>query len=163
MVWWAWIVIGGGLIALELTVADAAFYLVFIGVAAVLVGLGEAAGAELPIWFQWLAFAVLSVIGMVFFRKRLYAQLRPAAPGFDASPCGEYVAVAEDVAVGARTRIELRGSQWDAVNVGDADIAASMQAEVVAQRGMVLDIRAVAAAGEITEESTEESTAGEGR
>lgn len=147
MPWWAWIVIGGGLIALELTVADAAFYLVFIGVAAVLVGLGEAAGAQLPIWSQWLAFAVLAVIGMVFFRRRLYAKLRPPAPGFDASPLGERVDVAEDVAVGARTRVDLRGSQWDAVNVGDADLVAPTQAEVVAQRGTALDIRSVAAAG----------------
>jgi len=39
MPWWGWLVLGIGLLGVEMFVVDAQFYLVFIGVAAALVGL----------------------------------------------------------------------------------------------------------------------------
>ena len=65
MPWWAWLVVGLVLMVLELAAVDAAFYLVFLGAAAVLVGVAESAGAGLPLWGQWLMYGVLAVASHV--------------------------------------------------------------------------------------------------
>lgn len=144
MPWWAWLILGGVLVALELTLADLAFYLIFIGVAALIVGIAEAGGAGMPVFAQWLSFAALAIIGMVFFRERVYERLRRNTPGFNAAGVGERVEVAEDVPSGGRTRVAMRGSQWDATNVGASPIASGAEAEVVAQNGNRLDIKNIA-------------------
>ena len=64
---------------LEMFAIDAAFYLIFIGVAALIVGLAGLAGLILPDTVQWIAFAVLALVLMVFFRERLYKRLRGGA------------------------------------------------------------------------------------
>src|ERR1043165_385277 len=75
MPWWGWVVVGMGLLAVELFVIDAQFYLVFLGVSAAVVGL-IGLGVTTPAWAQWLTFAVLSVLTMLAFRSRLYAMAR---------------------------------------------------------------------------------------
>ncbi len=61
MPWWGWIIIGVVLLCAELFAIDAQFYLVFIGIGAVIVGLGQLLGLDLPMWGQWLLFAALSI------------------------------------------------------------------------------------------------------
>ena len=144
MVWWLWLIVGGVLAAVELLGADTAFYLIFLGAAAILVGFVELGGAELPVWGQWLLFAVSAVASMVLFRKKLYQRLRGNLPGFDNVTVGAVVDVSEDVLSGGRTRVGLRGSQWTATNVGAASIVAGAQARVVETRGTHLEIEALA-------------------
>jgi membrane protein implicated in regulation of membrane protease activity len=48
MPWWGWLILGVGLLGVEMFVVDAQFYLVFIGVAAALVGLLGLAGIAWP-------------------------------------------------------------------------------------------------------------------
>ena len=76
MPWWGWLVLGIGLLGVEMFVVDAQFYLVFIGVAAALVGLVGLTGIDLPQWAQWLVFAALALVTMFAFRKRMYAMVR---------------------------------------------------------------------------------------
>ena len=144
MPWWGRLIKGAVLAGVELTAADHAFYFNILGVSAIVVGLAELAGADLPLWGQWLAFAGISLSSMVLFRKRVYDKLRGDAPGFDGTPTGEVVEVTEAVGVGERTRVQLRGSQWSATNVGKAPIAAGSSARVVGPRGAGLDIEPVA-------------------
>ena len=132
------------LAGIEIAGADLAFYCIFLGVSALLVGVVQLAGGDLAAWEQWLLFAVLAVTSMVFFRGRLYGRLRNRMPGFDNTPAGDVVRVAQDVAVGERTRVELRGSQWTATNVGTGPIAADAPARVVGTRGAGLSIEALA-------------------
>ena len=149
MPWWSWLIAGIVLIGLELTVADLAFYLVFIGAAAVVVGILEAGGAELPAVGQWLLFAVLAVVSMLLFREKLYKRLRNV-PGFDntAAGPGGTVATREDVPPGGSTRVALRGSEWDARNVGATPIKAGEQAEVLKTEGNVLQIASASPAAD---------------
>ena len=144
MPWWVWLGTGIVLVGVELVGADLAFYLVFVGAAAMVVGIVEAAGAELPATGQWLAFAGLAVASMVLFRERLYNRLR--APGFDNAVAGVAgrVSVDEAVAAGGSTRVRLRGTEWDAANIGATAIAAGAAARVVAVEGNVLQIVAEA-------------------
>ncbi len=72
MPWWAWMVLGIGLLGVEMFVIDAQFYLVFIGLSAAIVGLLGLVGVEFPDWSQWLVFAVLALVAMVAFRRRVY-------------------------------------------------------------------------------------------
>ena len=58
IVWWHWLVLGLLLIALELA-ASGGFYIIFFGIAAVVVSLMAALGAGLPVWVQLLLFSVL--------------------------------------------------------------------------------------------------------
>ena len=72
MPWWGWIIFGALLFGSELMFIDAAFYLVFIGLAAIITGLTEMLGLSLEYWAQWMLFAGLSLVAMVLFREQLY-------------------------------------------------------------------------------------------
>ena len=143
MPWWAWLIVGCVLAGIELTGADLAFYFIFLGVSALIVGLVQLGGGDLALWEQWLLFAVLAIASMLLFRKRLYLRLHARMPGFDNTPAGEVVRVSRNLAVGERTRVELRGSQWTATNVGAGPIAAQSPARVVGTRGAGLSIEAL--------------------
>lgn len=142
MPWWAWLGSGIVLVGIELLGADLAFYLVFVGASAMVVGVLQAAGAELPAWGQWLAFAALSIVAMVLFREKLYNRLRGDMPGFDNAVAGSagQVSVGEAVPAGGRARVALRGTEWDASNIGTTAIAAGATARVVKVEDNVLQI-----------------------
>lgn len=139
MSWWGWLIVGTVLIGAEL-MTDAAFYLVFAGAAAVVVGLLGLAGVALPVWAQWVAFAVLAIALMVFFRQQLYDRLRGGLPEYRHPAVGAMVAVNEEVAPGGRTRVRLQGTDWNAVNAGPTSIAAGADARVVKADGVELQI-----------------------
>ena len=140
MPWWVWLAVGFALVGIEVTMVDLAFYLVFLGAAAIGVGIFEALGAGLPMWGQWLLYAVLAVVGMFLLREKLHQRLRGSARGFDNSASGTIVDVGEEVLPGLQTRIALRGTQWTATNVGTSAIAAGAKARIVESAGTVLHI-----------------------
>ena len=147
MPWWIWLIGGLVLMGVEMTAVDAAFYLMFLGAAAVLVGLVELGGLGLPLWGQWLAYAVLAVTSLVLFRKRLYNGLRGRVPGYQNVAAGGLVDVAEDLAAGGETRVRYRGTKWQARNLGPGAIAAGATARVVRAEGTVLEIEGLRPAG----------------
>lgn len=128
------------LMVVELAAVDASFYLVFLGVAAVLVGIAVLGDPTLSIETQWILYGVLAVASMVFFRRKLYERLRGGVPGFDNSTVGEIVELAEDVPAGGSTRIDMRGSQWTATNVGNSAMGAGARARIVSVSGASVDI-----------------------
>lgn len=140
MPWWAWLIAGIVLMVVELAAVDAAFYLVFLGAAAVLVGIAVLGDPTLPIWTQWVLYGVLAVASMLFFRRKLYERLRGGVRGFDNSTVGEIVELAEDVPAGGTTRIDMRGSQWTATNVGTTPMGAGARARIVSVSGASVDI-----------------------
>ena len=141
MAWWIWVVLGAALLAAELFLIDAQFYLVFLGTAAIAVGFAGAAGLEAA-WLQWLVFAALSELLLFAFRGRLYAKARPAVGGIaDDSLAGETGVAKEALAPGARGSAELRGTTWTAHNVGAEPIAAGARIRVERSEGLVLHVR----------------------
>ena len=131
MTWWAWMILGAVLLAAELFAVDAQFYLVFLGVSAAVVGLATMFGITLPEWGQWLAFAVISVLFFVTFRKALYEKIRGGGEGYQQRYVGEVVKVGDEIAAGGRGRAEYRGSDWNIQNVGESPITAGGSAKVV--------------------------------
>ena len=138
MPWWGWIVIGSFLLGAELLGVDAAFYLAFVGFAAIATGLLGLVGLSLPEWAQWLTFAAIALASMVLFRAKLYKRFRGVAVGYGNTLIGELVEVNEDTPSGQRSRVTLRGSEWTAINVGPATIAARQSAEVVEADGTTM-------------------------
>jgi hypothetical protein len=142
MPWWGWMGVGMLLLAAELFVIEADFYLVFLGIAAALTGLLGLAVPGMPAWLQWLAFAVLALVLMVLFRKRVYRLLRREVADLPNDMLSEQVALPDGLPVDASCRVELRGSTWTARNVGLAPIAPGGTARVVGVEGITLKVEA---------------------
>jgi inner membrane protein len=142
MAWWTWIVVGALLLGAELFFIEAEFYLVFLGVAAILSGLLALNAPDLPLWAEWIVFAGLSIVSMVFFRRRVYTALRPQVADRKDDLVDERIRMANDLAPNAECRIDHRGTTWNARNVGVAPIASGAMARVVGVDGITLRIEA---------------------
>jgi inner membrane protein len=140
MAWWFWIVLGAVLLAAEVIIA-ADFYLVFFGLAGLVVGLLAVFGVALPVWGQWLLFAGLAIVGLVVYRGRWKRRLMTADREMLPELEGEFGAACETIAAGGRGRVDLRGSAWDAQNVGSGHLAAGDRCVVVRVDGLTLHVR----------------------
>lgn len=145
MPWWGWLVMAAMLLAVELFVIDAQFYLVFLGVSAALVGLIGLADGGMPAWEQWLAFAGLSIVTMLAFRDRVYQLVRKRTGHVDQRlTLGDHVVIPVRLEPGQSCRTEYRGSSWTARNVDQQAIDAGKEAVIAHVDGLTLHVRAVA-------------------
>lgn len=143
MPWWGWMIIGALLLGSELLGVEAAFYLVFIGIAAFVTGLVELAGAGLEPWMQWILFSVIAVVLMVFFRKKLYAKLRGQEVGYETGPAGEIVTVEQALEPGQSGRMAYRGTDWTIVNDSDQALAAGQRVRIGRVDGLKLNLETI--------------------
>ena len=143
MPWWAWMVLGIGLLGVEMFVIDAQFYLVFIGLSAAVVGLLGLFGADLPHWAEWLVFSVLAIAAMLSFRKRLYEMVRNRSGHVEERlTVGDRVIVPARLEPGQTGRVEYRGSSWQARNAGGLPIEAGREAVIAQVDGLTLHVKA---------------------
>jgi membrane protein implicated in regulation of membrane protease activity len=131
MPWWGWMIIGALLLGSELLGVDAAFYLVFIGLAAMATGLLELAGADLEPWMQWILFSIISVAFMVIFRKKLYAKLRGGGT------------VEQALQPGQSGRMSYRGTDWTIVNDSDQAFSAGQRVRISRVDGLKLNLETI--------------------
>src|SRR6476469_2038444 len=112
IVWWHWLALGLILIALELA-ASGGFYIIFFGVAAVVIAALSLVGVAGPVWLQLLLFSILAVISLLFFRNPMlrWMKLDKASSDVD-SLVGETAVVTQSIAAGDVGRVELRGTSW---------------------------------------------------
>lgn len=143
MAWWSWGIFGFALLGLELVAIDAQFYLVFAGVAAIVVGLLQLIGVPLPDWTQWIAFAVLSLVAMFTIRRQVYEKLLAKPAGKVNTDIHQHVVVGQSLDPGKSCRIEYRGTGWTAVNVGKEAIPAGGEARIESIDGLTLHVRAI--------------------
>ena len=139
MSWWLWMVLGAALLVAEVTV-DAAFWLLFIGFSAVIVGLGGFFGLTGPPVAQWLVFAGLSLVLLYFFRGRLRALVMRRKGGPVEAIIGEEATAVSAMAAGAAGRAMLRGAKWDARNVGSSQIPQGARVRVERVDQLVLEL-----------------------
>jgi membrane protein implicated in regulation of membrane protease activity len=142
MSWWGWMSIGLLFLGAELFFVEADFFLVFIGASAVVTGLFALAASQLPLWVHWLVFALVSIVSMVAFRKRVYRALRRQVPDMVNDLVGEALRMPVEIAPGATGRVDHRGSTWRARNVGSGVIAAGDTVRVVSIDGITLNVEA---------------------
>ena len=140
MVWWGWMVVGVLLLGAELFIVEADFFLVFLGAAAILTGLLSVAVPAVTDWGQWLIFAALALVSMVFFRKRVYRQLRRDVPDMANDMLREQLQLPVGLPVDGTCRVELRGSTWTARNVGSVPIPPGANVQIVGIDGITLSV-----------------------
>ncbi|MDH5353821.1 MAG: NfeD family protein [Gammaproteobacteria bacterium] len=140
MPWWGWMIFGAFLLGSELLGVEAGFYLVFIGLAAVMTGFLEVFGLELDPWIQWVIFSVLGLMLMVLFRKKLYEKLRGDGVGYDSGPAGDYVEIAETLSPGGKGRLSYRGTDWTVINEGSEAVEKGSNVRISSVNGLTLII-----------------------
>ena len=142
MTWWYWVVLGLGLAAIELA-TPGGFFVIFFGLSAMLVGVLDFFGMAGPDWMQWLIFTVMAVVALFAFREPLLRWMRShERPDTVDSLIGELAIAASAIAPDGHGKAELRGTGWNAHNVGTRMIAPGQRCRVVAVNGLVLELRA---------------------
>jgi membrane protein implicated in regulation of membrane protease activity len=140
--WWHWLVLGLLLIALELA-AFGGFYIIFFGIAAVIISLMAALGADTPVWAELALFSVISVGSLLLFRSPLMRWMNIAGVGVDVdSLVGETGVVQQDIPAHGIGRVELRGSSWSARNNSATLLAAGRRVTVVRVERLMLIVEA---------------------
>ena len=144
MPWWGWIIFGALLFGSELMFIDAAFYLVFIGLAAIIVGLVEQFGVSLEYWAQWMLFAGLSLVAMVLFREQLYKKLRGGkGVGYETGPAGETIKLDQNLGSGDSSRMAYRGTTWTVLNDGSETMADGENVRIHSVDGLTLKVEKI--------------------
>ena len=137
--WWVWIALGLVLFAAEMA-TPGGFYLMFIGLAAIVVGL--CAPVVTVNWVQVVIFAVLSVVFVTLLRKPLVERLRISTPKADQPEfIGETGKTLEDIAPGATGKVELRGVSWSAQNSSAQALAMGSSCKVTGRDGLKLIVQ----------------------
>jgi len=142
MMWWYWLLLGLVLVALEMAAAGG-FYIIFFGIAALVIALLRLVGLVEPGWLQLLLFSVLSVISLVLFRNPIMRRLHlsPGATDID-SLSGEHGTVLEAMEPTAPGRVEVRGTTWSARNVGTSTLPRGARCTVVRTDRLTLLVKA---------------------
>jgi inner membrane protein len=144
MEWWAWLVLGLVLAGVEIF-TPGGFYLLFFGLAAMLVGGLTAAGVSGPLGAQVAVFVALSIAGVLIFRRALVARFgrHPLASEVD-SLAGTPALALENLDPGAMGKVELRGASWTARNSGGVAITRGQRCTVERVDGLTLWVRVAA-------------------
>jgi membrane protein implicated in regulation of membrane protease activity len=142
MLWWHWLLLGLVLTALELAAAGG-FYIIFFGIAAIIVAvlvLFEVAG---PLWFQLLLFSLLAIASLLFFRNPIMRKLNLSAGADNIDTLAtETGSVIDAMAPGANGRVELRGTSWSARNIGTTSLSTGARCIVVREERLTLLVKA---------------------
>jgi membrane protein implicated in regulation of membrane protease activity len=141
MSWWGWVIGGAILLGAELAFVNAQFYLVFIGSAAIVVGLVTALAPGLAAWAQWAIFAVLAIVSMVTFRSRLYHRLRVHVPPVHTGPPGGVITLRVDLAPGDSCQAEHGGTFWTLRNDTGVPLHSGSRVRVASVNGLTLLVR----------------------
>jgi membrane protein implicated in regulation of membrane protease activity len=138
MYWWMWLVLGLGLVGLEI-LTPGGFYVLFFGVGALAVGTAAGLGWTGPYWIQWLLFSVVSVASLLVFRPHLLrlARSRERPDPMDTLE-GETATLSQDLGPGELGKAELRGTVWTVVNRQDRPLLRGQRCRVVKVDGLTL-------------------------
>jgi membrane protein implicated in regulation of membrane protease activity len=140
MAWWGWVIAGAILFGAELSFVSAHFYLVFIGIAAVIVGLVTAVISPAP-WVQWALFAALAVISMLAFRSRVYQRFHGDLPSVKTGPVGGVITLGVPLAAGATCQTDYSGTVWTVQNDSSAPIPSGARVRITSVRDLTLMVR----------------------
>jgi hypothetical protein len=140
ILWWHWLVLGLLLAVAEIASAGG-FYIIFFGLAALVVGVLAYFNLAGPPAVQLLLFSGVSVISLVLFRNRLLKalQIEPQAPPVD-QLVGEIGTASEDLAPGSVGRVELRGTAWSARNDATVTLTRGARIRVRSVEGLLLHV-----------------------
>jgi inner membrane protein len=140
MSWWGWIIAGTILLGAELSFVNAQFYLVFIGSAAILVGILTLLLPVAP-WLQWALFGILAIASMVAFRSRVYHRFNRALPRVDTGPAGGFMTLQVALGAGESCQAEYGGTFWTVRNESDTPIPSGSRVRIARVHNLTLLVR----------------------
>ena len=141
MEWWIWILLGLLLLLAEL-LTPGGFYIIFFGIGAVVVGVLAGFNAAGPLWFQFILFSILSVLTLWLFREKLLQLTQGERRKNVDSLVGETAVATEEIHLNAVGKAELRGTSWNARNVGDKPLTRGERCIVERVEGLTIFVRA---------------------
>jgi membrane protein implicated in regulation of membrane protease activity len=139
MTWWMWVLVGLGLLVVELVTPGGLFAL-FFGIGALAVALLTLAG--LGGVFQWVAFGVISLGLLAALRGSLRDRLAARPGGPVDSLVGEEAVLLGDLPAGGECKAELRGTPWSARAASGIPLKAGQRCRVERVDGLTLWLRA---------------------
>jgi len=139
MIWWHWLLLGLLLLGAEM-MTPGGFYILFFGLAALVVG--AIAWLELVPGesMQWLLFSGIAIASLLLFRGPLLARIHASEikhPDVD-SMTGEIAIPIDTLAAGAVGKVELRGTTWSARNSGPTPLTKGQRSKVTGMDGLTL-------------------------
>ena len=139
MIWWLWLFLGLILLGIEV-MTPGGFYILFFGLAALVVGALTGFQVVQSEWAQWLLFSLLSVGSLLVFRNPLRRLAHVDAPKDDMvdSLIGESARILDGLAPGEQGKAELRGTVWNAKNSGVAPLSKGQCGRVAKVEGLTL-------------------------
>jgi len=140
MSWWIWVLIGIALLAAEF--ASTTMHIGLFAVGAFVVALLVALGVEMPLWAELLTFTVVSLLGFFFVRPWLVRKLRLQSTKVVDSLVGEQATTIDEIPIAGLGKAEMRGSTWNARNVGETVLTRGQRCVVAAVEGLVIHVRA---------------------
>ncbi len=139
MIWWYWLLLGLVLLGAEM-MTPGGFYILFFGLAALMVGAIAWLDLVQGDSTQWLLFSGLAVAFLLLFRGPLLARINAAEvkhPDVD-SMLGEIATPVDTLAAGAVGKVELRGTTWSARNTGLTPLIKGQRSKVTGIDGLTL-------------------------
>lgn len=140
MIWWYWMFFGLALIGAEI-MSPGGFYLLFFGIAAVMVGALVGMDVVQVAWLQWLLFSILAVLSLLSLRKPLIRLTHGHPPQAMDTMVGESAILLEELQPGQTGKAELRGSTWSARNIGTVPLSSGQRATVAKVDGLMLWVK----------------------
>jgi inner membrane protein len=141
MTWWGWVLLGLGLLGIEV-LTPGGFFVLFFGMAALVVGALAGIGLHGPAWLQWLLFSVLAAGSLVLFRRRLVERLRASGDAaVTGGLVGDVAILLDDLPPGTVGKAELRGTAWSVRHDGAEPLPRGRRCIVERVEGLMLHVR----------------------
>src|SRR5512138_1155831 len=138
MAWWMWVLVGIGLLVVEMVTPGGLFAL-FFGIGALATAVAAAAGAGAIL--QWILFTATSLVLLATLRRTLQEKLRTPTVAVDAI-VGQEVVLLGDLPAGGEGKAELRGVPWSARAAAGTPLRAGQRCRVERLDGLTLWVRA---------------------
>ncbi len=135
-----WAAAGVGLIIAD--VIFGTFFVMFLGLGALITGLTSYVHLTDHATGQWLTFALASALGVLLFRKKMLSMFGPSAEGKEKYTdfIGHPVTVVTAIPAGGTGRVSYRGSEWPAESEDGSAMAEGESAVVRRTDGITLVI-----------------------
>ncbi len=140
MTWWYWLFLGLALAGAEM-ISPGGFYLLFFGIAALIVGALAGVGIVQIVWLEWLLFSMLAIVSLLLFRGPLLRMTQRAPAHEIDTMIGESAVLLDDLLPEQTGKAELRGSTWSARHDGSVRLAKGQRTTVTRVEGLVLWVR----------------------
>jgi membrane protein implicated in regulation of membrane protease activity len=138
MSWWVWVLVGIGLLVVEMLTPGGLFAL-FFGIGALCVAV--LAALDAPATVQWLAFSAVSLLLLATLRRSLQERLARSSGAPVDAIVGEEVVLLGDVPAGGEGKAELRGVPWSARAVAGDPLSKGQRCRVERVEGLTLWLR----------------------